>query len=157
VLSVVVGQQLGSFINKENGRDLTPLREVIDAGTLTVAVDRTYPLDSVAEAIRYLLDGHARGKIGIAVHDPDALTRGLTRGRRRLSAGTSRGAPHRDGRLVLPATLPCRKPADPALRRTSHADGDGGKAGSAYRAHEGALRPDGTGRWFYDEVSAPFA
>jgi NADPH:quinone reductase-like Zn-dependent oxidoreductase len=72
LLSIVVRQQLGSFINKENAPDLTTLREMIDAGTLTVAVDRTYPLEEAPAAIRYLLDGHARGKIVIGVHDPDA-------------------------------------------------------------------------------------
>jgi NADPH:quinone reductase-like Zn-dependent oxidoreductase len=70
VLSIFVGQQLGTFINRENARDLIALREMIDAGTLTPAVDRSYPLDDVPAAIRYLLDGHSRGKIVIAVHDP---------------------------------------------------------------------------------------
>ncbi|MGY1696069.1 NAD(P)-dependent alcohol dehydrogenase [Geodermatophilus sp. SYSU D00814] len=71
LLSVFVRQQLGTFINKENARDLHTLREMIDAGTLTPAVDRAYPLDELPAAIRYLLDGHTRGKIVVAVHDPD--------------------------------------------------------------------------------------
>ncbi|HET6529312.1 MAG TPA: NAD(P)-dependent alcohol dehydrogenase [Actinoplanes sp.] len=73
LLSMFVRQQLGTFINKENARDLITLREMIDAGTLTSAVDRSYPLDEVPAAIRYLLDGHTRGKIVVGVHDPDGF------------------------------------------------------------------------------------
>src|SRR5436309_4290579 len=60
VLSIFVGQQMGTFINRENARDLLTLREMIEAATLTPAVDRSYPLDDVPAAIRYLLDGHSR-------------------------------------------------------------------------------------------------
>jgi|tagenome__1003787_1003787.scaffolds.fasta_scaffold20594848_1 NADPH:quinone reductase-like Zn-dependent oxidoreductase len=41
------------------------------AGTLTAVIDRTHPLEEVPAAIRYLLDGHTRGKIVILVHDAD--------------------------------------------------------------------------------------
>jgi NADPH:quinone reductase-like Zn-dependent oxidoreductase len=71
LLSMVVRQQMGTFINKENARDLNTLRDMIDAGTLTPGLDRTYPLQEVPLAIRYLLDGHTRGKIAIAVQDAD--------------------------------------------------------------------------------------
>jgi NADPH:quinone reductase-like Zn-dependent oxidoreductase len=73
LLSLFVRQQLGTFINKENAPDLNTLRDMIDAGTLTAAVDQSYPLDQVPAAIRYLLDGHTRGKIVIAVHHSDEL------------------------------------------------------------------------------------
>src|SRR4051795_8458856 len=73
VLSIFVGQQLGTFINRENARDLIALREMIKAGTLTPVVDRSSPLDKAPAAIRYLLDGHSRGKTVIAVHDPDEI------------------------------------------------------------------------------------
>ena len=43
------------------------LRELIEAGTVTPAVDRTYPLGGVAAAIRHLLDGRARGKLVVSV------------------------------------------------------------------------------------------
>lgn len=71
LLSVVVRQQLGSFITRETARDLVTLQQAIDDGTLTAAVDRVYPLQDVPAAIRHLLDGHARGKVVIGVHDPD--------------------------------------------------------------------------------------
>jgi NADPH:quinone reductase-like Zn-dependent oxidoreductase len=43
------------------------LIELIEAGKITPVVDRTYPLSEVPEAIRYLEEGHARGKLVISV------------------------------------------------------------------------------------------
>jgi NADPH:quinone reductase-like Zn-dependent oxidoreductase len=43
------------------------LRDLIEAGKLAPAIDRTYPLDEVAAAIRHLLDGKARGKLAVSV------------------------------------------------------------------------------------------
>ena len=67
LLSPFVGQKLGSLMASENSADLTALGELIDAGTLAPAIDRTYPLSEVPAAIRYLLKGKARGKIVITV------------------------------------------------------------------------------------------
>jgi NADPH:quinone reductase-like Zn-dependent oxidoreductase len=67
LLSAFVGQKLGTFVNSENARDLEVLRELIESGVVTPAVDRAYPLSETTAAIRYLLDGHARGKIAITV------------------------------------------------------------------------------------------
>jgi NADPH:quinone reductase-like Zn-dependent oxidoreductase len=65
--SPFVGQRLVSFTVEPNGDDLGALTELIDAGTLTPAIDRTYPLSEVPDAIRYLEEGHARGKVVISV------------------------------------------------------------------------------------------
>jgi NADPH:quinone reductase-like Zn-dependent oxidoreductase len=43
------------------------LSELIEAGKVTPIIDRTYPLREVPEAIQYLRDGHARGKVVITV------------------------------------------------------------------------------------------
>ena len=66
-LSPFVRQKLGTFISKERGEDLEELRTLLEAGTITPVIDRTFPLDLVPEAIRYLRDGRARGKIVITV------------------------------------------------------------------------------------------
>jgi NADPH:quinone reductase-like Zn-dependent oxidoreductase len=67
LLSLFVGQKLGTFIASENAGDLAALRELIEAGKITPAVDRTYPLSEVAAAIRHMLDGRARGKLVITI------------------------------------------------------------------------------------------
>jgi NADPH:quinone reductase-like Zn-dependent oxidoreductase len=67
MLSPFVSQKLGTFVNKENHEDLMVLRELIESGQVTPIIDRTYPLSEVPEAIRYLEEGHARGKVVISV------------------------------------------------------------------------------------------
>ena len=67
VLSSFVGQKLVSFINKENYEDLIVLKELIESGKVTPVVDRTYPLADAPEAIRYLKEGCAQGKVVITV------------------------------------------------------------------------------------------
>jgi NADPH:quinone reductase-like Zn-dependent oxidoreductase len=67
LLSAFIGQKLGTFLASENATDLSALRQLIEAGTVTPAVDRTYPLTGVAAAIRHLLDGQARGKLVVSV------------------------------------------------------------------------------------------
>ena len=67
VLSRFVGQKLGTFVNNENHEDMLILAELIEAGKITPVIDRTYPLSEVPEAIRYLEEGHARGKVVITV------------------------------------------------------------------------------------------
>ena len=67
VLSRFVGQKLGTFISTQNHEDLIVLKELIESGKVTPVIDRTYPLSEVPEAIRYLEEGHARGKVLITV------------------------------------------------------------------------------------------
>jgi NADPH:quinone reductase-like Zn-dependent oxidoreductase len=67
LLSPFVGQKLGTFVSSENHEDMIVLKELIEAGKVTPVIDRTYPLREVPEAIRYLEEGHARGKVVITV------------------------------------------------------------------------------------------
>jgi NADPH:quinone reductase-like Zn-dependent oxidoreductase len=67
VLSRFVDQKLGTFVSKENHEDLLVLTELIEAGKITPVIDRTYPLSEAPQAIRYLEQGHARGKVVITV------------------------------------------------------------------------------------------
>jgi NADPH:quinone reductase-like Zn-dependent oxidoreductase len=62
-----VSQKLGTFVSSENHEDLIVLTEFIESGKVTPVIDRTYPLAEVPEAIRYLEEGHARGKVVICV------------------------------------------------------------------------------------------
>ena len=67
VLSRFIDQKLTTFIASENHEDLIVLKELIEAGKVTPVIDRTYPLGAAAEAIRYLQQGNAKGKVAITV------------------------------------------------------------------------------------------
>jgi NADPH:quinone reductase-like Zn-dependent oxidoreductase len=67
VLSRFVGQRLTTFVCNENHEDLTVLAGLIESGQITPVVDRSYALSEVPEAIWYLEQGHARGKVAITV------------------------------------------------------------------------------------------
>jgi NADPH:quinone reductase-like Zn-dependent oxidoreductase len=61
-LSPFVRQQLGTFVASQNAADLVTLTGLIEAGTVTPAIDRTYPLTAAPVAIRDLHEGKIRGK-----------------------------------------------------------------------------------------------
>ncbi|WP_030772536.1 MULTISPECIES: NAD(P)-dependent alcohol dehydrogenase [unclassified Streptomyces] len=65
LLSPFVGHRLRAHGTLVRSRDLEVLTELIEAGSVTPAVDRVYPLAEVPDAIRYLRDGHVRGKLAI--------------------------------------------------------------------------------------------
>ncbi|MCW3043348.1 MAG: Alcohol dehydrogenase zinc-binding domain protein [Actinobacteria bacterium] len=67
LLSPLVSQKLGTLTTSENSEDLRVLRELLEAGKIAPAIDRTYPLSEVPVAIRHMQEGHARGKVVIAV------------------------------------------------------------------------------------------
>src|SRR5207247_10606465 len=67
ILSRFVSQRLLFFIAKLPKADLILLKELMEAGKITPVIDRTYPLSETPQAIRYLQEGHARGKVVIKV------------------------------------------------------------------------------------------
>jgi NADPH:quinone reductase-like Zn-dependent oxidoreductase len=67
LLSMVVGQRLRGVMARENAGDLDELRRLIEAGSVTPVIDRTYPLADAADAMRYLAQGHPAGKVVVTV------------------------------------------------------------------------------------------
>ena len=67
VVSPFVSHNLRPVSAKPNKTDLQILKELIDAGKLTPVIDRRYLLSEVPDAIRYLHEGRARGKLVIRV------------------------------------------------------------------------------------------
>ena len=67
LLSPFVGQRLGTFVSIESAEDLVALKELIEAGKVTPVIDRTYPLAEAPDAIRYVEQGRARGKVAITI------------------------------------------------------------------------------------------
>jgi len=63
VTSPFVSQRLTTWIANNSRDDLATLNELIETGQLAPIIDRTYPLSEAAEAIRYLEEGHTRGKV----------------------------------------------------------------------------------------------
>jgi NADPH:quinone reductase-like Zn-dependent oxidoreductase len=63
--AMLSSQQAVFFIAKPSTADLEALAELLEAGTLKPAIDRRYALSDVAEAFRYLGEGHPRGKVVI--------------------------------------------------------------------------------------------
>jgi NADPH:quinone reductase-like Zn-dependent oxidoreductase len=66
-LSPFVGDHLRPLATKPNQADLQLVKELIESGQVRPVIDRTYPLSEVPEAMRYLKDGQARGKVVVAV------------------------------------------------------------------------------------------
>ncbi len=67
VVSPFVSQSLRPVSSKPNQADLQVLTEMLEAGTVTPVIDRTYPLSEVPDAINDLHAGRARGKLVISV------------------------------------------------------------------------------------------
>lgn len=65
--SLIVRQRLAMLVSKERASDLERLTEFIEAGAVTPALDRTFPLDRAPEAMRHLEAGKVRGKIAVTV------------------------------------------------------------------------------------------
>lgn len=66
-LSVFTRQRLRPFASIEKRQDLLALAEMLATGQITPVIDRTYPLDDAAEALRYVGAGHTRGKVVITL------------------------------------------------------------------------------------------
>jgi NADPH:quinone reductase-like Zn-dependent oxidoreductase len=67
LLSPFVRQRLVPLASSENAADLLVLTGLVESGQVTPLVDRTFPLEEAAAALRHLLDGKARGKVVVSV------------------------------------------------------------------------------------------
>ncbi|MHA7293591.1 NAD(P)-dependent alcohol dehydrogenase [Arthrobacter sp. HLT1-21] len=67
VLSGFTRQQLKPFLSVGKHEDLLTLAGLLTTGQVTPVIDRTYPLDKTADALRYVGAGHTRGKVVITV------------------------------------------------------------------------------------------
>ena len=66
-LSWFVSQRLLPILAHFRKDDLIVVRELLAAGKVVPVIDRSYPLSAVPDAIRYLEEGHARGKVVITM------------------------------------------------------------------------------------------
>jgi NADPH:quinone reductase-like Zn-dependent oxidoreductase len=71
VSSWFVSQKVVFFVARVNGEELVALKELVEANKVTPVIDRRYTLSEAPEAIRYLKEGHARGKVVVTVEHND--------------------------------------------------------------------------------------
>jgi NADPH:quinone reductase-like Zn-dependent oxidoreductase len=67
VLSRFGSRKLKPFLAERRKEDLIVLREMIEAGGVRPVIDRVYPLDETAAAVRRVEEGHVRGKVVITI------------------------------------------------------------------------------------------
>lgn len=67
ISSPFVRQQGRPFVATSKHENLLVLKELIEAGKVTPVIDRTYPLSETPEALGYVGEGHARGKVIITL------------------------------------------------------------------------------------------
>jgi len=67
-ISMTGSKKMGNMgVAKPNQKDLMIMKELLEAGKVKPVIDRCYPLSEVADALRYLEEGHAHGKVVITV------------------------------------------------------------------------------------------
>jgi NADPH:quinone reductase-like Zn-dependent oxidoreductase len=67
LLSLIGSKKTCFFIGKANQKDLVFLKDLLAAGKVSPVIDRRYPLSGAADALRYLEERHARGKVVLTV------------------------------------------------------------------------------------------
>ncbi len=65
-ISMTGRKKMGNLMAKINQKDLVCMKELLEAGKVVPVIERRYPLSQVAEALRYVEEGHARGKVVIS-------------------------------------------------------------------------------------------
>jgi NADPH:quinone reductase-like Zn-dependent oxidoreductase len=67
-ISMAGSKKMGSMgLVNQNQKDLIYMKELLEAGKVVPVIDRSYPLSEAPEALRYLGEGHARGKVVITI------------------------------------------------------------------------------------------
>ena len=66
-ISMTGSQKMRNLLARPNIRDLAFIKGLLEAGKVRPVIDRCYPLSEVADAMRYLEEGHAQGKVVITV------------------------------------------------------------------------------------------
>ena len=71
ILSRLDSRRVQNMLARSNHEDLAFIGNLLEAGKLTPVIDRSYPLPAVAEAINYMIEEHARGKVVITLERDD--------------------------------------------------------------------------------------
>ncbi|MBI5054375.1 MAG: NAD(P)-dependent alcohol dehydrogenase [Chloroflexi bacterium] len=63
----ITGKKIGLLVVRADAKDLVYITELIESGKVVTVIDKRYTLSEAAEALRYLGEGHAKGKVVITV------------------------------------------------------------------------------------------
>jgi NADPH:quinone reductase-like Zn-dependent oxidoreductase len=66
-ISMTSGKKMSNMLAKSSQKDLVFMQELLETGKVVPVIDRRYPLNEVPDAIRYLEEGHAKGKVVITI------------------------------------------------------------------------------------------
>jgi NADPH:quinone reductase-like Zn-dependent oxidoreductase len=69
LVSPFVSQRIVAVEGESNEELLTTLAAMIEAGEVTPVIDRVYPFGDAPDALRYVEDGHPKGKVVVTVSD----------------------------------------------------------------------------------------
>jgi NADPH:quinone reductase-like Zn-dependent oxidoreductase len=71
VISMTGRNTMGNLLARPNQKDLGFIKELLEGGKVNPVIDRRYPLRETASALRYVEEGHAKGKVVITVEQND--------------------------------------------------------------------------------------
>ncbi|MFL7893834.1 MAG: zinc-binding dehydrogenase, partial [Anaerolineales bacterium] len=69
--SALMRQHASPFLSEPNAEDLLYIKDLVEAGKVRPVIDRTYPMSQASEAVRYLEEEHAQGKVVILMGNGD--------------------------------------------------------------------------------------
>ncbi|NAY91339.1 zinc-binding dehydrogenase [Muricauda sp. JGD-17] len=72
ILSQFGSKKMGMLLHKQNHKDLGYVVDLINEGKIKIMIDKYYPYEKSVEALRYLMDGHAKGKVIISLKNEKA-------------------------------------------------------------------------------------
>jgi len=73
-ISMTGNKKIGILMPVKDNEDLNVMKELLEAGKVVPVIDRRYTFSELPEAIRYLEEGHARGKVVVSLeHNPDFI------------------------------------------------------------------------------------
>jgi NADPH:quinone reductase-like Zn-dependent oxidoreductase len=67
LVSMTGSKKMGNLLAKPNQKDLVCVKELLEEGKVKPVIERRYALSEVALAVRYVEEGHARGKVVITI------------------------------------------------------------------------------------------
>jgi NADPH:quinone reductase-like Zn-dependent oxidoreductase len=69
-MSMTGRNKMGNVLARPNQMDLVCMKELLEGGKVVPVIERRYPLSETVSALRYVKEGHAKGKVVITMSQP---------------------------------------------------------------------------------------